>query len=217
MDRREITVTSASERDTYDTAALHVAELPHGLFPRLGPDFVQRWHRAHLRSPYGTVVVANDGTGVVGFALGTESRRAHVAWVVENHRVELLRSALKAAMARPGLIVWFFRSRGLGYVARLWRPARRMRATANQASPVTVLEALVVAPEVRGQNIGSMLVDAFLTEVAAAEARQVELVTKAGPSGAAEFYERRGWHRTGSHVDRDGDRVLSYRIDTRNG
>ncbi|RIQ11246.1 GNAT family N-acetyltransferase [Jiangella rhizosphaerae] len=218
----EIEVRTAGEDDLRRTAALHVTELPHGLFPRLGEGFVRRWHRAHLESRYGIVLVAEQRGEVVGFALGTTDRPANVAWIIGHRRRELTLAGLRALLTRPVVAAEFLRTRGLRYARRLLgrgaAPARVAgRGDVPEAGfgPIAVLEAIVVAPERRGQSVGRALSEALLTCVAAAGGDRVELITKAGARGAAGFYERAGWRRVGSHVDRDGDEVHTYRIDPR--
>lgn len=218
----QIEIRPAGEDDLHATAALHVTELPHGLFPRLGDGFVRRWHRAHLVSPYGVVLVAVRGGEVVGFALGSTDRPANVAWIIGHRRRELALAGLRALLTRPVLAAGFVRSRGLRYAQRLLgRGAAPARVAGAGPVPeagfgaIAVLEAIVVAPEHRGRSIGTGLTDAFLSIVAAAGVERVELVTKAGARGAAGFYERSGWRRVGDHVDRDGDGVHTYRIDPR--
>ncbi|MBB5787637.1 GNAT family N-acetyltransferase [Jiangella mangrovi] len=218
----EIEVGPATEDDLRRTAALHVAELPHGLFPRLGEGFVRRWHRAHLESEYGVVLVARRGGDVVGFLLGTTDRPANVAWILGRRRRELMTAGLRALLTRPALALGFVRTRGPRYARRLLGraavPARvASRGDVPEAGfgPIAVLEAIVVAPEARGASAGTALSEEFLSIVAAAGGDRVELITKAGARGAAGFYERAGWRRVGSHVDRDGDEVHTYRIDPR--
>ncbi|WP_165368263.1 GNAT family N-acetyltransferase [Phytoactinopolyspora endophytica] len=230
-----VEVVRANEHELDMTAFLHVTELPHGLFPRLGRGFVRRWHRAHLRSDYGTVLVARRGGVVVGFLVGTVDRRANVAWIIRRHRTELVAAGLRALAARPVLAWPFLRTRGLRYARRIMRPGASGTSQATDYSqavpsntgpdepnaldgpgspaPLAVLEAVVVDFPERGNGIGSALVDAFLAEVVAADANRVELVTKADARGAAGFYERSGWSRVGEHVDRDGDEVLTFRFD----
>ncbi|SDU21013.1 GNAT family N-acetyltransferase [Jiangella alkaliphila] len=218
----EIEVLPASEDDLRTTAALHVTELPHGLFPRLGEAFVRRWHRAHLDSEYGIVLVAKVEGEVVGFTLGSTDRPANVAWMIGHRRRELALAGLRALLTRPVVAAGFVRTRGLRYARRLLgRGAAPARVAAPGDVPeagfgsIAVLEAIVVAPDRRGRSIGTALTEAFLAKVAAAGVDRVELVTKAGARGAAGFYERAGWRRVGDHVDRDGDQVHTYRIDPR--
>jgi ribosomal protein S18 acetylase RimI-like enzyme len=219
---REIEVRPAHEDDVRRTAALHVAELPHGLFPRLGEGFVRRWHRAHLESEYGVVLVAVSDGEVAGFVLGTTDRPANVAWIIGRFRRELMTAALRALLTRPAVAFGFLRTRGPRYARRLFgRASAPARVAAKGDVPearfgsIAVLEAIVVAPGARGRSIGTALSEAFLATVAAADGDRVELVTKAGARGAAGFYERAGWRLVGGHVDRDGDEVHTYRIDPR--
>lgn len=211
MDREPpIEVAHATEEDLRGTAFLHVTELPHGLFPRLGQGFVRRWHRAHLRSEHGTVLVARRAGTVVGFLVGTTDRRANVAWIIREHRPELVAAGMRALAVRPLLALSFLATRAPRYARRLLRP----NATpTGQSAAGAVLEAVVVDFPERGKGIGSALVEEFLAEVGRSEADRVELVTKADARGAAGFYERAGWSRVGRHVDRDGDEVFTFRID----
>ncbi|NEE02875.1 GNAT family N-acetyltransferase [Phytoactinopolyspora halotolerans] len=231
MDRESpIEVAHAHEDELHRTAFLHVTELPHGLFPRLGTGFVRRWHRAHLRSAHGTVLVARQEGSVVGFLVGTTDRRANVAWIIRQHRSELVSAGLRALAIRPLVALSFLRTRGFRYARRLLGPGSTSHRhadvdersgpaqpsgsrTVEASAPVAVLEAVVVDFPYRGQGIGSALADRFLSEAARSDADRVELVTKADARGAAGFYERAGWTLVDNHVDRDGDRVYTFRID----
>ncbi|MFW6773338.1 GNAT family N-acetyltransferase [Nocardioides sp. CPCC 205120] len=199
------------ERDW--VAELHVTDLPHGLFPRLGVAFVRRWHRAHLASPHGTCLVARVGGVPVGFALCSLDRRAHVDWLLAHRRRELALPAAAALLRRPRLAVDFLRTRGARYARRLAGRGARPAAAAAPPTAVAVLDAIVVEEFARGRGVGTALVEAFLRRAVEAGAERAELVTKAGAAGAAGFYERRGWTRTGSHTDRDGEEVVTFRVD----
>ena len=222
-DEHPIDIVRADETDLHRTAALHVTELPHGLFPRLGVGFVRLWHRANLKSVHGVVLVARHADVVVGVLLGTTDRKANVAWILRHHRRELTGAALRAFVTRPYVFGLFLRTRGRRYLWRVFSrgptPPTVLPENADggvgaaAAGPVAVLDAIVVAPHARGRSVGTVLVDEYLAIVAEAGIDRAELVTKAGVEGAAGFYERGGWHRVGTHLDRDGDRVLTYRID----
>lgn len=194
-------------------ARLHVAELPHGLFPRLGRRFVARWHQAHVASPHGVGYVALRDGAPVGFALGCHDRAANVSWILAHRRGRLALAGALALAVRPRLAVSFLQTRAARYLRRLvGRPAAPPGSHAGApAGPVAVLEAIVVLPGVRITGIGSSLLEVFLTETARAGVEHVELVTKAGDEGAAGFYRKRGWEQVSRHVDRDGDAVLRLR------
>lgn len=193
-------------------AGMHVLTLPHGLFPNLGMRFMRRWYRAHLASPHGVGLVAVADGMPVGFLLGATDRPANVAWLLTHRRRELAVAGAVALVRRPRVLVHFVATRARRYARRLLaRPADVSGVEARTG--VSVVEAVVVLPHARRRGTGSRLVDAFLGESRAAGAQRVELVTKAGSSGAGRFYERRGWRLVRTHVDRDGDDVLTYRTD----
>lgn len=202
-------------------AAFHADALPHGLFPRMGRRFVAHWHRAHVASPHGVGYVAVRDGEPVGFALGSTDRAAHVAWILSHRRRRLVVAAVPALARRPRLAWTFVRTRAAAYARRLLRPGGRVvtapvvTGPTPVARPVAVLEAVAVLPEVRGQRIGSRLVDLVLADASRSGADRVELVTKDGEGGAAGFYERGSWERLGRHEDRDGDGVLRFGIDPR--
>lgn len=204
-------------------ADLHVHELPHGLFPRLGRRFVQRWHRAHVDSSFGVGAVALEDGVPVGFVLGSTDRRAHVAWLLAHRRRALLVAGALALAVRPAVLAEFLRTRAGRYARRLLGRAPQpptegttgpddAPGDAPGGGPVAVLEAVVVVPGARTRGIGTRLTAVVVDAARAAGAARVDLVTKAGAGGAAGFYERGGWQRVGSHVDRDGDEVHTFRL-----
>lgn len=216
----EIVPLDASDLDSW-TAQMHVLELPHGLFPQLGVPFVHRWHRAHLASPHGVGFLALLDGRPVGYALGSTDRAANVAWLLANRRWHLIPAATWQLLRRPRLLATFVATRGPRYLRRLVSGAATAGSGWNdqvigaQADVVAVLEAIVVIPLMRGRGIGSSLVTAFLKAAAVAGADRAELVTMAGDHGASGFYERQAWSHVGTHNDRDGETVLTYRIEPR--
>ncbi len=214
---QHIRLRDISETDHGWIARLHIDQLPHGLFPHLGPRFVQRWHRAHLASPYGRGIVATYGDTPVGFLLGSVDRPRHIEWIATHRRRELALAGSLALFMRPRLAVRFLRTRAAAYARRLLihRPDHRPEMSAAHAPAVApaVLEAIVVIANARANGVGRQLTDRFLEIAAEAGADHVELVTKEGPDGAADFYERNGWTRTRRHHDRDEIAFITFRTD----
>lgn len=73
--------------------------------------------------------------------------------------------------------------------------------------PVALLDELYVAPERRGQGIGSALLAMAEAEVAGRGAEVLEINVDGGDSGARRFYERHGYSNTEPGED---DSMLYY-------
>jgi GNAT superfamily N-acetyltransferase len=202
--------------DVAATARLHVRELRVGLFPRLGPRFIARWHRAFVESPYGVALVAvgygPDGREhLTGFLVGATDRRAFRRELLTRHRAALLRRGVLALALRPRTLAHF-----LG--TRLWPYVRRLRAAepavlnggAGHAAAVAELTAIAVVGGARRRGTGRRLVEVFLGRCAAAGSPWVELVTATGAGEAMAFYTRTGWAEAGQDVNRDGVPVQRF-------
>lgn len=220
--RRPLVVCPATAADLPAMARLQIASLPHGLFPRLGPGFVRRWHATYLDSPYGVaLVVRSPSEPVVGFLIGSTDQVAHMDHVLQVHRRGLAVRGSVALLGRPGTAAQFLRTRARRYARRLLTsrpPARPEETGPGEASPeapvrTAVVTAVAVHRSARGTGAGGLLVHAFLSAAGAANASCARLVTKAGPTGASHFYERLGWSVTGTHADRDGDLVRAFCYD----
>lgn len=227
-----LVLRAAVPADLAATAALHVDLLPHGLFPRLGPSFLRRWHRAHLRSPEGIATVAvlsaarpssapagSEGARsaedqIVGFVIGSSSRSRFLATLLSVHRRELAAAGMAALLRRPRTAWYFLRTRSRAYLGRLLsEPAAGAAAAASRGSASAELTAIAVVPAMRGCGVGELLLDAFCGQCRTRGVRRAELVTVAGPAGAASFYRRRGW--TAGHVEiaRDGSQLQRFHLD----
>lgn len=216
-----IRVRPATTRDLVDSAALHVMDLPGGLFTRLGPRFVARWHRTYLQSSYGIAYVATvpctrphacrTDDHVVGFLVGSVDRRSFVADVLDRHRTELARAGLMALLLRPRTMTYFLRTRAGAYARRLRAPSADPALAPRTSGPVAELTAIAVACSHRGRGAGVALVDAFVDECDRSGAPTAELVTAFGRDGAGEFYRHAGWTDVGVETARDGSLLRRFR------
>ncbi len=215
--RRPVLVREATAVDTATTARLHVRYLSLGLFPRLGPAFVARWHRAHVRSPHGVALVAveRDPAGVehiAGFVIGSTDRVAFRAELLTRHRRALLLHGVRALVLRPRVLRHFLRTRVGAYLHRLRRsrPAVSVPPGAVQPAPIADLTAIAVAGERRRTGTGAALTARFLDRCVDSGASRVELVTATQPTGPVEFYTRSGWTAQRRAPSRDGRELQRF-------
>lgn len=220
VDRRpaQVFVRTATTVDLPDMAELHVAHLPVGFFPLLGPGFVARWQAAFLDSPHAIALVAvergaGDGETVVGFLVGTSDRRAFRRELLHRHRRSLLRHGAAALLGRPRLLAGFLRGRASSYAARAWgrhHPGTATDRPTGHDAPSGELTAIAVDPAARGAGIGRRLADIYLGRCTSVGVAWVELATAAGSDSAIRFYERTGWTPLHRSQTRDGVPVAHF-------
>ena len=213
-----VTVRAMTPGDLPFAAALHQQCLPHGLFPMLGRRFLQRYLETYLRGSAGVALVAEWEGTTAGFLVGIVDESAHYRQVVRRHGLTLAASGLLALAARPTVALWFVRTRALRYVAGLRRLAVKPAIDTNERSDArlaAVLSHVAVQPQLRGARAGSMLVDAFTTRAAAADAPCIRLTTRSGTAGASDFYAKLGWREVGGFVDADGLSWARLQLDLR--
>ena len=206
--------------DLAHTAGLHVQQLPVGLFPRMGVQFVSHYHRAFVESPYAIalVSVAEDPNGcehVDGFLLGTTDEQVFRHDVLTRHRARLLRRGLIALAVRPGTLVQFLRTRLRPYLRRLCRSSSHARLGGRTrtppSKPAAELTAIAVAPCSQRAGVGRALVDEFVARCSQAGSTTVELVAAVSSDEAMAFYPATGWTELERHVTRDGVPVQRFR------
>lgn len=220
--RDGLVLRETRDGDVPSVVALHLAHLPHGLFPRLGRGFMARWHRTFLGAPHGvSLVVVDHDDRVLGFLAGATAQRTHVRSVLAEHRRPLALAGIRALAARPGVAVHFLRTRARPYLRRLVGAQRVQAAPASGAATagastdpgdVAVVTALVVDPAARGRGVGARLVERFVDLSAAGPASRAELITLDGDEGAREFYEGLGWTLAGTRANRDGQACLRMEL-----
>lgn len=221
------TTRSMTRGDLARTAQVHRAELPHGLFPELGVQFLRDYHRTYLDSPHAVALVATSNDEVVGFIVGTVDEYAHRDWVLHNHGVRLTLRGLLGLVTHPRTLWWFLRTRVGRYLRAMLRAARRRIARrADAGGPdarqgtssdavggrdvVGVLTHVAVDPAARGLGLGAQLTAEFTTAAHERGSTEVRLVTRV-EGGAGGFYESLGWERT-EERGRDGTPVVEYRL-----
>ncbi len=200
--------------DLATTARLHIAYLGNGLFPRLGPSFVRRWHRTFIDDPNACGYVTTDQHGqIMGFLLGALDQAAYVNGTLRRDRLSLGLHGATSLILRPGVAASFLRTRSGTYARRLLAPgpARTQNPGGPAATgPVAVLHAIVTVEAARGTGLGRRLLGQFVADVAATPTRRIELITDADNEPAVAFYRKAGWTQGRIRGNRDGRQVIEF-------
>ena len=204
-------IRAARVRDITFLSRLHVQALPHGFFPRLGLGFLDLYYQGFVTSPHAVALVAQVEGRHVGFVVGTTDNVAHYRWVTRRLGVRLAVRAALALLRRPGLLIWFLRTRGRRYLVATARRVRPAAPEIGVSERVGVLTHIAVVPRARGSGIGQRLVVRFV-EAASQRNVPLEAVTLAGEQGASGFWRRLDWKPV-EVVTRDGLAFERFRLD----
>ncbi len=213
--QNSLTVGEIQGTELAHTAATHIEQLGHGLFPRLGMSFMRRWHRTFLLSGYGVAIAVRNAEGQLsGFLLGTTDQHVFMSEVLSRHRGPLAWRGAIGLARKPRLLATFIRTRALLYARRLGRRARPTSMVTSGPRPVAVVHAVITMPGFRRQGVGTMLLSTFEEAVAGTGVQVIQLVTRAD-GGAVEFYRALGWNETARRNDKDGRPIVQFEREVR--
>ncbi|WP_432563536.1 GNAT family N-acetyltransferase [Kineococcus sp. SYSU DK003] len=208
MDLLQRHVRPLALTDVTATAELHARCLRQGLFPRLGPEFLARWHATFTDTDSAWAAVCVDDRGdqrstVVGYVLVSVDPPRHRRHAMVVHRGPLVRAASRGMARRPHVAFFFVRTRLVRYgrrALRTWIGKRTPAPRARSGAPA-VLQALVTDERHRHEGVATELLGRALQEISRRGVREVVLLTQ--EQEAVALYERFGFETTGVRV-RDG-------------
>jgi glycosyltransferase involved in cell wall biosynthesis/ribosomal protein S18 acetylase RimI-like enzyme len=182
-------VRPADRGDLLMVARLHRQALPDAFLPTLGEGFLRRLYRAMSADPGSLVLVAENGSGVIGFAAGTVSVRSFYRRFMRRHGAG---AALAAAphLLRPEVL-------------------RRVRETARypvalMGAPEAELLSIAVAPGSESKGVGRALARDLLAGLARRGADDVRVVVAADNGRANRFYASAGFRPAADLEVHDG-------------
>jgi ribosomal protein S18 acetylase RimI-like enzyme len=156
-------------------AALHCAQISEGFLTFLGPAFLRRLYRRVARAPESFLLVVEDGAATVGFLAGSTD-------VATLYRAFLWRDGPAAALSCSGRLL------------RSWRRVvETLRHGAGDAAEGAELLAIAVDPAARGRGAGTLLVEAFLSEIRRQRQHAAHVVVGAANETAVALYRRNGF------------------------
>ncbi|NND04390.1 MAG: GNAT family N-acetyltransferase, partial [Acidimicrobiia bacterium] len=177
----DIEYRTASDLDAAALGRLHAESITEGFLPSLGSKFMSRLYSALIAWPDADVIVADDGSGPVGYVAGVADTGAFYKHFAKRH-------GLPAAAAA-------------GY--RLAKPKTLRRAfetlsyDGGEVDVAAELLAMAVAREARGSGLGTELGTRLLERFAARGIETARVVVGAANSGAIGLYGRLGFEFSG--------------------
>lgn len=187
---------------------IHRQEFPDGFYARLGPAFMTRYFQQYFRSPaaIGLIAEQRDGSGLVGYLVGTVDDDAHDRFMNGTASPALAAAGASALARRPSLWNDFARRRALWYAWRFVSRAVRPRAPSAEPRHGELLYICTTAGH-RRRGVGAALLNAYVAEALRAQAASLHLVSERENTAGRNFYAHRGWGVVSETVTRD-DRPL---------
>lgn len=177
-----IRLRPARVEDAAALAQIHREALPGAFLPALGDRFLRRLYRALAADRRAAALVAENGSGVIGFATGVPSVRTFYRRFVLRHGIS---AALSAA---PRLLRRDVRRRA-GETAAY--------SNGNGSLPQAELLSIALRPGWGGRGIGRRLARGIVSELAERGVHEGKVVVAAGNAEANRMYEAVGFHRHG--------------------
>jgi ribosomal protein S18 acetylase RimI-like enzyme len=198
-------VRPVEERDLPNLVEVHLRQFPHGFYAQLGPAFKTRYFRQYFRSPgaIGLVAEQRDGSGLVGYLIGTVDDEAHDRFMHGAAAPTLTAAGGLAIAARPALWSDFIRLRALWYARRFASGIVRTRRPSAEPRQGELLY-ICTTPGNRRRGIGAALLRSYVEAAQRAHAAGLHLVSERDNTAAHEFYAHRGWQVGSESVTRDG-------------
>lgn len=192
---------------------LHREEFSSNIAARLGSTVLRAYYRSFVMSPHAVAYAAEHEGRMVGFLVGIVRLGAHRRRLLRRDLLRLGGAAAVGAAAHPVLATTLLKARLARHRAGRGETGSASHAEGGAPEPViAVLSHVAVSQRNRGLGIGAALVQEFEREAWSSGATRLCLATVDG-SGAATFYERRGWILAGRRTTFDHRRISLYELD----
>lgn len=190
-------VRKASSCDVPAMVEIHQRAFPGFFLTLLGRRFLRRMYAGFVHDAHGRAIVAEHGTSVVGYIVGTCCPEKYFRARLRSDGIALACAAVPALLRSP-----------VRTAERLWAALRYRGERPPDLTDGWLVSSIAVDLQARAAGVGSALVRAFCEHAAQAQARYVYLLTDEIRNGRAHaFYERAGF-KVHSTVTRGGDRVM---------
>lgn len=177
----DVEIRAAESRDVHALAQLHSDGIDTGFLPTLGMRFMRRLYKALISFDEAVVLVADDGTGAIGFVAGVADTGRFYKHFLRRHGIQAGLAAL-SRLVRPSVL------------SRAWESLRY-----EGGDPTVRAELLATAlrPRARGRGIGTRLGSALLEELGSRHVDRVRVVVGADNAGAIAAYRKMGFEDAG--------------------
>jgi ribosomal protein S18 acetylase RimI-like enzyme len=149
-----ITVRALKLEETRNIAALHQMAFDNFFLTSLGAKFLSKFYGSIIKSHEGIAIGAfDDNYELVGFAIGTKTKKGFYKTLLKNNFVSLSLAASTSLIKNPKNI------------NRLIKSFLTTETSNDSFLTYASLLSICVHPEKKGQKIGKYLLEAFESEI----------------------------------------------------
>ena len=200
MDKRRM-IRAMRVKDLNVVVLTHLTGFQGFFLSILGRSFLKELYAGILDDPTGIAFVFENDTNLCGFVAGTDSPEGFFKRLLRQRWWRFTLASIKPVLRNPKI------------GPRLLGAFKRGEQTDVRGN-CAMLMSIAVNPEYQGQDIGKVLVDAFLKEAKKRGVGQVNLTTdKLGNDAVNGFYLRSGFRLQSSFITPEGREMNEYIID----
>lgn len=197
-------VRPVKPNDLEALVGMHLQQFPEGFYARLGQKFMRTYFSEYFRSPgaIGLVAQESEGTGVIGYLIGTTDEDVHEHFMHRRAAPALTLAGGSALIRRPLLLGNFLRHRALWYTRRYVSGVKHTRRPSSSPRSGELLY-ICTKSENRRQGIGAALLRSFVEAAQREQTVRLHLVSEKSNTPAHDFYRHRGWQVISESMTRD--------------
>ncbi|RUO62647.1 GNAT family N-acetyltransferase [Pseudidiomarina insulisalsae] len=193
-------VRHAQQKDIKGIVSVHTNAFEGFFLTLLGQRFLSKFYSVFLEHPSASLIVCEDDQRIVGFAAYTSSPDVFFKFMKKRHGVALGFMMLPAILMHP-----------LQTSRKVIRAVRYRGDQTGSMSGFALLSSIGVHPCVKGNGIGSQLIDFMNTDLSARKLNAVYLTTDVHDNTATlAFYKKLGFSEHSKFLQ-SGEREM-YRL-----
>ena len=198
--RIHVTVRVMTDSDVPQVVEIHLKSFPGFFLSFLGARFLTLFYKGILADTQGISLVACSENRIFGFVVGVVDQRGFYQNLIQRQWWKFGVAAMGAALRRPLII------------PRLVR-ALKQPDTVGKSCAAACLMSIAVHPEVQGQGVGQMLIEAFSAEARRRGVKAYCLTTdRDGNARVNRFYQGLGFRLGRTYVTPEGRTMNEYVI-----
>lgn len=188
-----------NQRELDDVVRIHMETFTGFFLTFLGKGFLKQMYKGFITHKNSGLIVAKSEKGIVGVLAYSEDLSAFYKYLIKTRLIPFAWYSLGAAIRRPSALIRLIRA--------FLKPGETKRM-----EKYVELSSIGVAPEAKGQHVGSKMIDKLKEAFDSEKFAYINLETDAVDNeGANIFYVKNGFVLTREFETPEGRKMNEYR------